>query len=237
MNPDYTAICLLIDRSGSMHSIKDATQDSINEFVAAQAARTGRTTVRIVQFDAPDFGGFNLLGGADTRDDWYLMHCASVPAADVPEFTLEPRGMTALYDAMIRAIDEFGAELGALPEDQRPSTVIFAVMTDGQENASKAPSLDVKQRVEHQTGAYRWQFVYLGANQDAVSEGKKMGIHANSSITYNATDGNTRAVVGSLGAYTAAAAGGQSASFTDDDRERARSGKTSNQTRSAPRRG
>lgn len=231
-NSDYTAICLLIDRSGSMKAIQKATEDSVNEFVAAQAARSDRTTIRIVQFDAPADGfraEFRATG------DWYLVHCLSVPAADVPPFELHPRGMTALYDAMCRAIDEFGGELGALPEAERPGTVIFAVMTDGQENASSASSLDVKLRVEHQTKTYGWQFMYLGANQDAVLEGKKIGIRANSSITYDSTDGNTRAVYESFGVAVAAASAGGEGSFTDEDRQRARSGKGGDPTRPASR--
>jgi len=221
--PDYTGICLLVDRSGSMRAIQGATEDSINEFIAAQVARPGWTSIRIVQFDAPMEGRHS--------DDWYLVHCPSVPATDVPRFELHPRGMTALYDAMCRAIDEFGAELGALPEDQRPSTVIFAVMTDGQENSSKASSLDVKERVDHQIGAYRWQFMYLGANQDAVLEGAKMGVPMASSITYDSTDGNTRSVVESFTVAVGAAATGKSAAFTEEDRKRARSGKTRSTSR------
>lgn len=216
-DPNYTAICLLVDRSGSMRAIQKAAQDSIDEYVAAQAARTGRTTMAIIQFDAP---GEGFRTGGDT-DDWYLRHCPSLPPVLIPPFVLYPRGMTALYDAMCLAFDEFGAELAAMPERNRPGTVIFAVLTDGKENASDAKADDVRTRVERQIGDYGWRVVYLAANQDAILEGERMGVPRHSSITYSATDGGTRAVTESLNAYTASAASTGEAAFTDEDRERA----------------
>jgi hypothetical protein len=181
----------------------------IDEYVAAQAARTGRTTMTIIQFDAP------------TDDDWYLRHCPSLPPALIPPFVLYPRGMTALYDAMCRALDEFGAELAAMPERNRPGTVIFAVYTDGKENASAAKADDVRTRVERQIADYGWHVVYLGANQDAVLEGERMGVPRHSSITYNATDHGTRSASESFEVYTASAVSTGKAAFSDEDRERA----------------
>lgn len=217
-DPTYTAICLLVDRSGSMASIQEATQDSINEYVGAQRERPGRTTITIIQFDSRDT--FGPREGAD----WYLTHCPSVDPALVPSFELHPRGRTALYDAMVKAIDKFGAELGGLPEAQRPGTVIFAVLTDGKENASDSSADDVATRVTRQRDEYGWEIVYLGANQDAILEAQKMGVAAHSSMTYAATDRGTRSTVESLGAYTASAAGRQRAAFSDDDRRRAMGG-------------
>ena len=80
--------------------------------------------------------------------------------------------MTALHDAMGRMITDAGAKLAALPEDQRPGTVIVAIMTDGLENASQewhAPA--IKALVEQQTTTYGWEFLYMGADQDAVEVG------------------------------------------------------------------
>lgn len=104
---DYTAICLLIDRSGSMASIKDATEEAINGFIHEQGAGAGRRTVSITTFDsaAPE------------------LVCPSTPADVVPPFVLHPRGSTALLDAMATTMTAFGAELTALPEDERPGHV------------------------------------------------------------------------------------------------------------------
>lgn len=212
----YTAVFLLIDRSGSMRAIKTATQDAINEFCAAQAHAPGRVTVRIASFDAPGSGTWG-------PEPWYLPHCPSVAAAAVPPFELRPRGMTALYDAMIHGIDEFGAELAGLAEHDRPGTVLFAVMTDGLENSSEAKADQVRAKVEHQRDTYGWQFAYLGANQDAILEGAKMGVPMASSITYDATAGSTHAVFESLGAATVvAASSGGPVQFTEAQRRAAR---------------
>jgi hypothetical protein len=216
-DPKYAAIFFLVDRSGSMHAILEAAQDSINEFVAAQNERPGRTTITIVQFDAPP----DYEDGPRRGDDWYLRHCPSLDPALVPPFRLYPRGRTALYDAMVRGIDEFGAELAALPERDRPGTVVFAALTDGKENASGAVAADVSARVTRQRDDYGWQFVYLAANQDAILEGGRMGIPASSSITYTASSAGTHAVTESMGDFVASAAAGERAAFTDDDRKRA----------------
>jgi hypothetical protein len=131
--------------------------------------------------------------------------------------------MTAIYDAMGRAIDEFGAELGALPEPQRPSTVIFAVMTDGRENSSiEETAATVKARVSHQINTYRWHVLYLGANQDAILEAAKVGVPTASAITYDATDRGTRSVLDSANTYTASAVAGERAGFTEAQRRAAR---------------
>jgi hypothetical protein len=212
---NYTAIFLLVDRSGSMATIQQAAEDSINEYVGEQRARPGRTTIRIVQFDAPT--SFGLHEGPE----WYLAHCPSIDPALIEPFRLHPRGQTALYDALVRGIDEFGAELAALPEQHRPGTVIFAVLTDGKENASTAVASDVRTRIERQRNQYGWHVVYLGANQDAILEGERIGVPRHSSMTYAATDGGTHAASESLRGYTASAAAGGDAAFTDDDRKRA----------------
>jgi hypothetical protein len=97
----------------------------------------------------------------------------------VPPLALAPRGSTALLDSMGRLITDAGATLAALPEDQRPGTVVVAVMTDGHENASKEwTRLAIRSLVEQQTTAYHWQFLYMGADQDAIEVGASIGVDA-----------------------------------------------------------
>ena len=81
--------------------------------------------------------------------------------------------MTALHDAMGRLITDAGAELAALPEAERPGTVIVAIMTDGLENASKEWTGAVDQGAGRASRAthYGWTFMYMGADQDAVEVG------------------------------------------------------------------
>ncbi len=110
---------------------------------------------------------------------------ADRPIAEVPSLVLQPRGTTALLDSVARIVIDAGKRLAALPEDQRPGTVIVGIMTDGLENASREWSHpQVKQLIEKQTSDYQWQFLYLGADQDAVEVGMSIGVGAGHSVTY-----------------------------------------------------
>ncbi|HRD61495.1 MAG TPA: VWA domain-containing protein, partial [Nocardioides sp.] len=117
---DLTQLYFLLDRSGSMQSIKSDIEGGFAAFVDEQRAAAGSCRATLAQFD-----------------DAYDIVYADRPIAEVPALDLQPRGMTALHDAMGRLITDTGQALAALPEDQRPGTVIVAIMTDGLENASK----------------------------------------------------------------------------------------------------
>lgn len=205
-DPNYAAIMLVIDRSGSMDIIRESAEEAINGFIRGQANESGRRTIRIAQFDED-----------------YETVLESTDAAQCPPFKLEPRGVTALHDAMGQGMKDFGGELAALPEDQRPATVIFAIMTDGKENASQTYDRQrVRDLVRHQEDTYRWQILYLAANQDAIEEGAKLGIRRDQALTYNTTDQGVYAASHSLGDYVASSVStGGRGSFTNEDREKA----------------
>jgi uncharacterized protein YegL len=165
---DLTHIYFLLDRSGSMQSIKTDTEGGFAAFVDEQRKTPGECRVTLAQFD-----------------NEYDVVYSGKALADVPPLDLQPRGSTALLDAMGRLITSAGAELAALPGDERPSTVIVAVMTDGYENASQEwthPA--IKALVEQQTKDYSWQFLYMGADQDAIEVGVSLGVSAAASVTY-----------------------------------------------------
>lgn len=202
---NYSAICLLIDRSGSMSTIQKSAQDAIRGFVRGQRKASGKRTVRLVHFD----------------DQYQVVH-PSVDPKRSPGYSLVPRGMTALFDAMGKSITEFGEELSALPEDERPGTVVFAIMTDGMENSSQEFTQEqVNALVKQQTDDYAWQFVYLGANQDAIKVGEGLGISRDRSLTYTASSAGVHGMATGLENYVAAASAGRSYAFTDEDRENA----------------
>ena len=120
MRNDLTDITLVVDRSGSMESIKSDAEGGINEFIRQQASEPGEALLTLMQFDT----------------EYDLVH-NGVNVTDVSPYTLVPRGMTALLDAVGRAINETGARLAAMSEQERPGLVVFVIVTDGAENSSK----------------------------------------------------------------------------------------------------
>jgi len=100
--------------------------------------------------------------------------------------------MTPLLDALGATINNTGKALSAAPEANRPDKVVFVIITDGQENASHQFSKQqVKEMIEHQAQVYKWQFLYLGANQDAFAEAGGIGINAAAAADFMA--GNVKA--------------------------------------------
>jgi Mg-chelatase subunit ChlD len=170
-NPDYTAVCMVVDRSGSMALMADDAIGGMKTFVAEQQALPGKCTLRTVHFDSS-----------------YEVYHPSKDIAEVPEPTLVPRGSTALYDAFGKAITEFGEELAAMDEADRPANVVFVVVTDGGENASREWTREkVFEAVTRQTDEYGWTFLYLGANQDAMAVGTSLGVNHLNTMTYEPT--------------------------------------------------
>ena len=127
MKENCARIAIILDRSGSMASVRESTIAGFNEFIRAQRQLPGEVMVKLVQFD----------------DQYDVVF--DKPLADVPELTQDlfvPRGMTALFDAQGKTIVALGEELAALPEAQRPSKVIVMTLTDGLESASKEYGVD-----------------------------------------------------------------------------------------------
>ena len=161
---DATHIAVLLDRSGSMGDIKDDAIGGFNCFLKEQKAAGANATLTLVQFDT------------ESTD---VVH-ESMPILEVPDLnhqTFQPRGGTPLLDALGQTIDSTGRALAAIPEANRPNKVVFVVITDGQENSShRHTKASVIEKIDHQSGQYNWQFVFLGANQDAFDEAGAVGI-------------------------------------------------------------
>jgi uncharacterized protein YegL len=202
-NPDLTAIAFLVDRSGSMQSVKADAEGAIAAFIEAQRAVPGRCLVRLADFD-------------DTYRDVYPM----TPIADVPPYTLEPRGTTALLDGIGRLVTGLGEELAATAEDDRPGKVIVVVQTDGQENASQEWTRDaVNALITQQREQFSWDFVFLGAGPDAITTAQSYGFLAGSSIAYTPSATGTQMAVAAAASYvTRARSGAGPASFTEQER-------------------
>lgn len=173
---NYTDITILLDRSGSMATIKSAMESGFDEFLL-QHREVPTTRISLVQFDS---------------DNPYEEVYIERPVTDAPKLTLQPRGWTPLLDAMCKTIDKVGQRLAAKHEQDRPDKVLFLVLTDGEENASREfKREDVRKRVTLQTEGYKWQFVYLGANQDAFKEADSFGINQGQTLNFMASAAGT----------------------------------------------
>lgn len=196
---DYTALVFVVDRSGSMQSIAKDMEGGISALLESQKAVPGKLTVDYVRFDS-------IVEH---------VHEAADPADVVVE--ISPRGSTALYDAVGQTINRLGARFAALPEDERPGQVIFAIVTDGYENASREFSgAKIQEMVKHQTDEYGWNFMYLGANQDAVLTAQTLGIAAGGALTYNTA--NVRSMTQTMDSYVTQTRSGIAYNFTEADR-------------------
>ena len=207
MQMELTDITLVIDRSGSMASIREDAEGGVNSFIQQQAAQPGQASLTLVQFDTE-----------------YEFLCRGVPIAQAPRYELRPRGSTALLDAVGRAITETGERLAALPESGRPGLVIVVIVTDGQENSSREFEREtVRQMVEHQRTKYNWRFIYLGANQDAFKEAGGMGIPQNAAADFAApqVQQTMQILGGAVGRMRAAPIEAACAApvFTDEERQ------------------
>lgn len=186
-NADTTLIAALLDRSGSMTGIADDMRGGFDTYIAKEAEQPGTTTVTLAQFD-----------------NQYEVVYAGRPIGEVPPLVLEPRGSTALLDAIGRFITEVGAGLAALPEDQRPADVTVVVMTDGYENASTEWSIaGVRELISQQETRYGWDFVFMGANMDAVDVGAELGFAPSKSLTYDADGDGVAGAWDAVSTYSA----------------------------------
>lgn len=183
-----TDITVVLDRSGSMASIAHDVVGGLNTFITAQQRDSAGARFTLVQFD----------------DQYEVVHF-NVPMADVPTLgpgDFEPRGSTALLDAIGRTIVDLDRRIAAAPARDRPERVIVVVQTDGAENSSREFTREqvfslIGQR-ERRAGAPAdapiWEFVFLAANQDAIAVGGAMGFQADKSVDYAATAAGVRAM-------------------------------------------
>jgi hypothetical protein len=207
MKDNFTRIAIILDRSGSMETCKESTVAGFNEFIRTQKEIPGEAIVKLVQFDDQ----------YETVFDKPLKECP-----ELTQGTFVPRGSTALLDAQGRTIVELGQELAALPEPERPSKVIVVTLTDGLENASKHYNLEkIGEMIREQRDKYNWDFVFLGANQDAIATAAAMNIPLPSAMSYSTSKAGVAATMAAASQYVRSARSGKVAAFSDEDRKAA----------------
>jgi Mg-chelatase subunit ChlD len=186
--PDVTEVVLVLDKSGSMHKLLNATLDAFNDFIREQQAEPGKAAFTLTLFNHE----YDLvLNGVDIQ---------AVGALD--RSTYRPGGETALFDAVGRTVYEVKERLLGLPEDRRPKRVIFVTLTDGQENKSQEYTAgQVKAQIAECT-AQGWKFVFLGANQDSWLTARSMGIPVAGAANFVASSIGTHAVFAAAAGMT-----------------------------------
>jgi hypothetical protein len=189
MKQDYTHITVILDRTGSMESIRDDTIGGFNAFLEQQKAEPGVATLTLVQFD--------------TQDPYEVIHRFK-PIGEIPELNREtyvPRASTPLLDALGRGINDLEASLGEIKEEGRPAKVVVVVVTDGQENSSREFRKDqIEKMVKEKTEKSSWQFVFLSADLAAIGDAMAVGIHADAVLLFE------KSAKGSAGAWASLSA-------------------------------
>jgi len=185
MKNHYSEIAFVLDRSGSMESCREATIGGFNSFLQEQQKTEGLARLTLILFN-----------------DEYLVPIDALPVAEILPLSGDsyvPRGSTALLDAIGRTIDELGARLAALSEKDRPLQVIVAILTDGLENSSQDYTWQqIADVIKQQSEQYRWTFLFLGANQDAIATAVQMNITAANAAAYVADAAGLHASASSL---------------------------------------
>jgi len=206
MKKDLTDLTVVLDRSGSMQMCKEDAEGGVNQFIEDQKKQEGECLLTLVQFDT----------------DYEFVH-NGVPIKDVPKYKLVPRGMTALLDAVGKAINETGERLAKMNEDDRPGLVVFVIVTDGGENSSmEFKRAQIKEMIEKQTDEYKWEFTFIGANQDAFAEAGSIGISIGKTANFNVSK-SKQAYAGlsrNVSSMRGQSAGGQSVKCCYSDKER-----------------
>jgi hypothetical protein len=217
MRQDLTYLVTLADFSGSMHRIRADMEGAYNAYLAEQAKLPGELRTSLYGFNAV-YRLTDQMRRIKSTNVTCLYH--NILAGDARPLVIAPSGDTPLYDALGQVIDSTGEFLAAIPESQRPGNVLFAVITDGEENASTRYRLeDVRQRVELQTNVYNWQFTFLGANMDAFAAAESIGICRGSTLAYNSNRGSIQAMSASLHANTTRLRKGEQFVYTDQERQ------------------
>ncbi|WP_102349043.1 vWA domain-containing protein [Bacillus sp. Marseille-P3661] len=173
MNDHITEIIFLLDRSGSMAGLERDTIGGFNTMVQKQSQLEGETYLTTVLFDHC----YEIL--------WNGVKAQDVTLTEEDYFV---RGSTALLDAVGKTIIDVGYRLSQTREEKRPGKVIFVITTDGLENASREFTYEkVRELINRQQEKYNWEFIFMGANIDAVKEADSIGIKLEHAFNFEST--------------------------------------------------
>ena len=181
MKNNLTELVFILDRSGSMAGLESDTIGGFNAMIEKQKSQDGECYVSTLLFDH------------ETEVIHDRVKLAEIPKMTERDYTV--RGCTALIDAIGGAIRHIGNIHKYARREDVPEHTMFVITTDGMENASRRYSSDkVKKMIEHQKSKYGWEFLFIGANIDAVETAARFGITSDRAVNYNADSEGTRIV-------------------------------------------
>lgn len=179
MKKDLTELVFILDRSGSMSGLEADTIGGFNSMIEKQKKEKGEAVVTTVLFD-------NQIETIHDRAELKTI----TPMTDKEYFV---RGMTALLDAVGSTIQHIDHVHKVIGDDNIPEHTVFVITTDGLENASKEYSAEkVKKMIEEKQEKDHWEFLFLGANIDAIKTAGHLGIHANRAVNYHSDSVGTQ---------------------------------------------
>jgi uncharacterized protein YegL len=178
MKKDLTELVFILDRSGSMSGLESDTIGGYNAMLKKQKKEPGEAFITTVLFDDRYellHDRINLRGIAPITDNEYFV-----------------RGSTALLDAVGKTINKIANVQKHTAEDERAEHVMIVITTDGMENASREFNYEkIRKMIEHQKSKYGWEFIFLGANIDAIATAERFGIDKDRATNYHADSEGT----------------------------------------------
>lgn len=206
MKKGLTEIVCVVDRSGSMGNMREEAKNGFNDFLKKQKDVPGEANMTLVLFDHE-----------------YIVVQDGKPLNNVEELTDKtyvPRGMTALWDAIGRAVTTVGERLDKTPEHEKAEKVIVVILTDGYENASQEYNGEkIRNMIDLQRNSYSWEFVFLAANQDAVATAKAMHIPQAAAMNFAATGQGVKQAYGLSSSYVSSFRATGKGKFTDNSND------------------
>ena len=178
MKKGLTELVFILDRSGPMSGLESDTIGGYNAMIEKQKKEPGEAIITTVLFD----------------DKYELLHdrINLRGISPITEKEYYVRGNTALLDAIGKIINKIGNVQKHTAEDERAEQVMVIITTDGMENASREFSYEkIRNMIEHQKSKYGWEFIFLGANIDAVATAERFGINKDRATNYNADSEGT----------------------------------------------
>jgi uncharacterized protein YegL len=171
-------LVFILDRSGSMAGLEDDTIKGFNSLLNKQRNEAGEAIITTVLFDH----AYELLHDR--------INLKSIRNITDKEYYV--RGSTALLDAIGYTIDKIGNVQKVTQDEHRADKVLFVITTDGMENSSRKYNYKmIKRMIENQKRKYNWEFIFMGANMDAISVANNFGIDANRAVNYHSDQKGT----------------------------------------------